>query len=169
MAVRGGKGGSSDRFPLLGSKLTADGDCSHEIRRQLLLGRKPMTNLDNMWKIRHYSAEEGLYNQGYCLPSGHVQLWELNHKEGRTPKNWCLWTVVLEMIPGSPLESKEIKPVNFKGNQPWILTGRTDADAEAPVFWSPDANSQFIGKVPDAGEAWEQKEKRTSEDEMVGW
>ena len=69
----------------------------------------------------------------------------------------------------NPLDSKEVKPVNFKGNQPWILTGRTDADAEAPVFWSPDANSQFIGKVPDAGEAWEQKEKRTSEDEMVGW
>ena len=141
---------------------------SEYIRIWLLLGRKVMTNLDSVLKTRDIILLAKVF-PGCCLPSGHVQLWELNHKEGRTPKNWCLWTVVLEMIPGSPLESKEIKPVNFKGNQPWILTGRTDADAEAPVFWSPDANSQFIGKVPDAGEAWEQKEKRTSEDEMVGW
>ena len=104
-------------------------------------------------------------SQGYILPSGHVWLWKLDCKEGRIPKNWCLWTVMLEKTPESPLNSKEIKPVNLKGNQPWIFTGRTDAEAEAPVFWSSDANSWFTGKVPDAGKDWEQK--RASE-KMAG-
>ena len=98
-----------------------------------------------------------------------IQLWELEHKEGRAPKNWCLWTVVQEKTPESPLGSKGIKPVNFKGNQPWVLTGRTDGEAEAPVFCSPDVNSWIIGKLPDAGKDWGQKEKRTSEDKMAGW
>ena len=121
-------------------------------------------------KQRHYSADKGPYSQGYGLPSGHVRLWELDHKEGRTPKNWCLWTVLLEKTPESPLESKEIKPVNLKGNQPWTLIGRTDAEAEAPIFWSSDVNSWLTGKVLDAGKDWGQKEKRAaSEDEMAGW
>ena len=76
--------------------------------------------------------------------------------------------MVLKKTPESPLNSKEIKPVNLKGNQPWIFTGRTDADPEAPVFWSSDADKQLIGKVPDAGKDWGQKEKRASEDEMAG-
>ena len=126
----------------LGSKITVDGDCSHEIRRHLLLGRKVMTNLDNVEKQRHYSADKCLYSQGYALPSGRIWLWELDHKEGRTPKNQCLWTVVLRKTPESPLDSKEIKLVNIKGNQSWIFTGRTDAEAEAPVFWSSDENRQ---------------------------
>ena len=116
------------------------------------------------WKQRHYSADKGPYSQGYGLPSGHVWLWEMDCKEGRTPKNWCLWNVVLEKTPESLLNSKEIIPVNLKRNQPWILIGRTDAKAEAPVFWSPDVNSQLIGKVPDTGKDWGQKEKRVSED-----
>ena len=87
--------------------------------------------------------------------------------KGTMPKSWRLQTTVLEKTPESPLYSKEIKPVNLKGKQPWIFTGRTDA--EAPVFWSPDANSWLIGKVPHAGKDWGQKEKRTSEDEMAGW
>ena len=91
-------------------------------------------------KQRQYSADKGLYDKGCWLPSGHVQLWELDRKEGRMPKNWYLRTVMLEMIPESPLDSKEIKPVNLKGDQPWIFSGRTDAEAEAPVFWSLDAN-----------------------------
>ena len=77
--------------------------------------------------------------------------------------------MVLEQTLDSPLDSKEIKPVNLKGNQPWILTGKTDAEAEAPVFWSSDANSLLIGKVPDAGIDWRQKGKKVSEDEMAGW
>ena len=85
------------------------------------------------------------------------------------PKNWCLWTVVLEKTPQSLLDSKEIKPVNLKGNQPWILIGRTDVEAEAPVFWSSDVNSGLIAKVSDAGKDWGQEEKRASEDEMAGW
>ena len=92
---------------------------------------------------------------------------ELDHKEGRAPKNWCLWTVVLEKTPESPLDCKEIKPVNLKGDQPWIFTGRTKA--EAPGFCSSDENRWLTGKVPDAGKDWGQKEKRASEDEMAGW
>ena len=80
---------------------------------------------------------------------------------------WCLWNMVLEKTPESPWDSKEIKPVNLRGNQPWILVGRTDAEAEAPVFWSSDVNSWLIGKVPDAGKDWEQK--RTSEGKITGW
>ena len=101
-------------------------------------------------KQRHYSADKGPYSQGYGLPRGHTQLWELGSKESRTPKNWCLRTVVLEKTAESPLDCKT-KPVNLKGNQSWIFTGRTDAEAELPVFWSSDAKSWLIGKVSDAG------------------
>ena len=128
-----------------------------------------MTNLDSVLKSRHYSADKGPYSQGNGLASGHVWLWELDRKEGRAPKNWCLQTMVLEKTPESPVDSKEIKPVNLKGNQPWIVVGRTDAEAEAPVFWSSGANSWLIGKFPDAGKDWRQKEKRLSEAEMAGW
>ena len=103
-------------------------------------------------KNRYCSADKGLYSQGYGLPTGHVWFWELNHKEGRAPKNWCLRSVVLEKTPESLLDIKEIKPINLKGNKPWILIWRTDTEAE--VFWSPDANSRFIEKVPDAGKDW---------------
>ena len=142
-------------FLFLGSKITVDGDCSHKIRRRLLLGRKAMTN--------HRSP----YSQGNGLSSGHVRLWELDCKEGWTPKNWCLQTAVLEKTPESPLDSK-IKPVNLKGNHPQILIWRTDAEAETPVFWSFDANSQLIRKVSDIGKDWGQKEKRASEAEVAG-
>ena len=116
-----------------------------------------MTDLDCVEKQRHYSANKELYSQGFGLPSGHLQLWELDCKEGRVPKNWCLRTVVLEKTPESPLDSKEIKPVNLKGNQPYILIRRTDAETETPVLWSPDGNSRLIGKVTDAGKDWGQK------------
>ena len=157
-------------FAFLGSKIIADGDCRHEIRRHLLLDRKAMTNLNSMLKSRdiNYSASKGPYSQGYSLPSGHLQLWELDCKEGRTPKNWCLQTVMLEKTPESPLDSKEIKPVNLKGDQPWIFSERTDAEAETPVFWSSDVNSWLTGRVPDAGQDWGQSEKRASVDEIVG-
>ena len=89
-------------------------------------------------------------------------------KEGWAPKNW-FQTVMLEKTLESPLDSKEIKSVNPKGNQPWIFTGRTDAEAEAPILWSPDAKSWLTGKDPDAGKDWRQEEKGATEDEMVGW
>ena len=133
------------------------GDCNHEIRRQLLLGRKAMTNLDCAEKQRHYSAAKGPYGQGCGLPSGHIWLWELDHKEGRRPKNWCLGTVVLEKTLESPLGSKEIKPVNPTGNQPWILTGRTDAEAEGPILWPHDVKNQLIEKDPDAEKDWRRR------------
>ena len=114
-------------------------------------------------KQRHYSANKGPYSQGYGLPSGHIRLQELDSKEGRAPMNWHLWIVMLEKTPESPLDNKEIKPANLKGNPPWIFVGKTDAEAEVLVFWSSDVNSQLIGKVPDAGKDWGQKEKRVSE------
>ena len=99
-------------FLFLGSKTKVDSNCSHEIRRWLLLGRKAMTNLDRVEEQRHYSADKSPYSQGYGLPSVHMQLWELDHKEAREPKNWCFQTVVLEKTPESPLDCKEIKLVN---------------------------------------------------------
>ena len=91
---------------------------------------------------------------------------ELDHKECWALKNWYFWTVVLEKTLESPLESKEIKPVNSK-DQPWIFIGRTDAETEAAILWPPDSKSQLIGKDPDAGKDWTQKEKGVAEDEMV--
>ena len=154
-------------FLFLDSKITANGDCSHEIRRWLLLGRKAMTNLDSVEKQWHYSTDKFPYSQGYGLPSGHIRLWEMYHKEGRAPKKWCLWTVVLEKTLESPSDSKGIKLVNLKRNQPWIFSRRTDAEAETPVILSSDVNCWLTEKVPDAGKDWGQKEKRASE-EMAG-
>ena len=104
-------------------------------------------------------------SQSYGFSSSHVWTWELDHKESWVPTNCCLWTVVLEKILESPLDSKEIKPVNPKGNQPWIFTERADAEAEVPLLWPPDAKNWLTGKDPD----WRQEEKGTTEDEMVGW
>ena len=96
-------------------------------------------------------------------------MWELGYKESWVPKNWYFWTVVLDKTLESPLDSKEIKPVNPKGNQLWIFIGRTDPEAEAPIFWPSDAKSPLIRKHPDVGKDWSQKEKRATEDEKAGW
>ena len=154
-------------FMFLGSKITADGDCSHEIKRRLLLVRKVMTNLDSIMKSRKISLPKGPSSQGYGFSSGHVWMWELDCEENRALKNWCFWTVVLEKTPESPLETKEIQIVHPKGNQSWIFTGRTDAEAEAPILWSPDEKNWPIGKDADAGKDWRQEEKGTTEDEML--
>ena len=143
--------------------------CSHEIKRRLLLGRKAMTNLgQHITKHRQYFADKGLSSQIYGFSSGHVWMWELDCEEGWVPKKWCFWTVVLGKTLESPLDSKEIKPVNLKWNQPWTLIGWTDAKAETPVVWPPDVKSWLIGKDPDAGKDWRWEEKGTTEDEMVG-
>ena len=102
-------------------------------------------------KQRHYLAYRGPYSQSYGFSSSQVQMWELANKKGWAPKNWCLWTAVLEKTLKSPLECKEIKPVNLKGNQSWILTGKTDAEAEAPILWPHDAKSWLTGTDPDTG------------------
>ena len=117
-----------------GSKITADGDCSHEIKRRLLLGRKVMTNLNSILKSRDITVNRGPSSEGYGFSSSHVRMWELDYKESWAPKNWCFWTVVLEKTLESPLGCKEIQPVNPKGNQSWIFTGRTDVEAETPIF-----------------------------------
>ena len=138
------------KFIFLGSKITADGDCSHEIKRCTLLGRKSMTNLDSIFKSRDITLltnDKGPYSQIYGFSSSHVWMWELDHEEGWEPKNWCFWTVVLEKTLESPLDCTEIKPVNPKGNQPWIFIGRTDVEAEAPILWPPDAKNWLVGKT----------------------
>ena len=119
-------------------------------------------------KQRHYFTDKGPCSQSYGFFSSHVWMWELGHKESWEMKNWGFWTVVLEKTLESPLNSK-IKPANPKGNQSWILIGRTDAEAEAPIIWLPDVKNWFIGKDPDAGKDWRQEEKGMTEDEMVGW
>ena len=112
-------------FIFLGSRINADGDCSHEIKRCFFLGRKAMTNLDSILKSRDITLPTN--NQSYGFPSSHVCIWELDHKESWALKNWCFWTVVLEKTLESLLDCKEIQPVYPKGNQSWIFTGRTDA------------------------------------------
>ena len=153
----------------LDSQVTTDDDCSHEIKRCLLLGRKVMTDLDSLCKSRHYFASKGPSSQGYGFSSSHVWTWELDYEESWAPKNWCFWTVVLEKTLESPLDCKEIQPVHPKGDQSWVFIGRTDAEAETPILWPPHVKSWLIGKDPDAGRDWGQEEKGTTEDEMAGW
>ena len=114
-----------------------------------------------------YFANKGPSSQSYGYTSSHVWLWELDHKESWVLKNWCIWTVVLEKSLQSPLDCKEIKSVNPKGNQPWTFIGRTDSEAETPILWPPDVKSWLSGKDPDAGKDWGQEEKKTTEDEML--
>ena len=118
-------------------------------------------------KQRHYFANKGQSSLSYGFSSSHVWMWELDYKESWALKNWCFWTMVLEKTLESPLDSKEIKPVNPKENQFWIVIGRTDAEVDAPIIWPPNAKNWLIGKDPDAGQDWRQKEKETTEHEMV--
>ena len=145
-------------FIFLASKITADGGCSHKIKRRLLLGRKAMTSLDSILKNRNITDKSSC-SQSYSFSSSHVWMWELDHKESWEPKNLWFWTVVLEKTLESPLDYKEIKPVNPKANQSGIFIGRTDADAEALTLWPPDAKNWLIGKDPDAGKDWRLEEK----------
>ena len=153
-------------FMLGGSKITADGGCSHEIKRCLLLGRKARQHIK---KQRYYFADKGLSTQSYGFPSRHVWMWELDYKESWALKNWCFWTAVLEKTFESPLDCKKIKPVNPKGSQSWIFLGRIDAEDETLILWPPDAKNWFIWKDPDVEKDWNQEEKGMTEDEMVGW
>ena len=105
----------------------------------------------------------------WCPSSSHVWMWELDHKESWALKNWCFWTMVLEKTLESPLDCKEIQPVHPKGDQSCVFTGRTDARAETPIFWPPNAKSWLMWKEPDAGKDWDQEEKGMTEDEVVGW
>ena len=123
-------------FIFLGSKITADGDCSHEIKRCLFFGRKAITNLESIFKSRDISllTKVHLVKTMVLLVVMYVWMWELNYKESWVPKNWCFWTVVLEKTLESPLDSKEIKPVHPEGNQSWIFTGRLMMELKLQYF-----------------------------------
>ena len=120
-------------------------------------------------KQRHYLANKGPSSQGYGFSSSHVWMWVLDYKESWALKNWCFWTVVLEKTLESPLHCKKIQPVHPKGNQFWILVGRTDVEAETPILRPLDAKNWLIWKDPDAGKDWRWEEKGITDDEMVGW
>ena len=132
---------NSDRLIFFGSKITADGDCIHQIKRCLLLGRKAITNPDSILKSRDYFADKRLSSQSYGFSSSHVWMLELDYKESWALKNWCFWTVVLEKTLESPLDCKEIQPVHSEGDQSWVFIGRTHAEAETPILWPPDLKS----------------------------
>ena len=149
-------------------KITSDGDCSHEIKRCLLLGRKVMTNLDSIFKSRGITLPTKVRLVKAVVFPVVMYGWELDCEESWVPKNWCFWDVVLEKTLESPLDCKEIQPVHPKGGQSWVFIGRTDAEAETPVLWPPDVKNWVIWKDPDAGKDW-RWEKRMTEDEMVGW
>ena len=156
-------------FIFLGSKITADGDYSHEIKKTLL-GREVMTNLDSILKSRDTTLSTKVrLVKAMVFSSGHVWMWELDYKESWVPKNWCFWTVVLKKTLESPLDCKEIQPVHPKGDQSWVFTGRTDIEAQTPILWPPGGKSWLIWKDPDAGKDWGQEDKGITEDEMVGW
>ena len=159
-------------FIIWAPKITADGDCSHEIKRRLFLARKVMTNLDSILKGRDitlptkahlfkamvfpvvmYGCESWTIKKAECW---RIDAFEL----------WC-WRRLLSLE--SPLDSKEIQPFHSKGNQSWIFIRRADADAETPILWPPNAKNQFIWKDPDAGKDWRWQEKGTTKDEMVVW
>ena len=157
-------------FLFLSSKITADGDCSREIKRRSFLGRKVMTNIDSIFKSRNITLPTKVrLVKAIVFSSGHVWMWELNCEESWAPKNWCFWTVVLEKTLESPLDCKEIQPVYSKGDQSWVFIGRTDAEAETTILWPLHAKSWLIGKYADAGRDWGQEEKGMTEDEMAEW
>ena len=141
-----------------------DGDCSQVFAPWKKSHDKPRECIKRQ---RHYFVDKGPSSQSYGFSSNHIWMWELNHKEG-SALNWCFRTVVLKKTLESPVNCK-IKSVNPKGNQPWIFTGRTDAEAEVPILWPPDVQSQFTEKDPDAGKDRKQEKKRVTKDETVGW
>ena len=159
----------SDRlYFLVASKITADGDCSHESKRCLLLGRKVMTNLDRILKGRDIPLPTKVFLvkvMVFPLVMYGCESWTIKKAERRRIdafEMWC-WRRL-----ESPLDCKEIQPVHPKGNQSWMFIRRTAVEAETPILWPPDVKNWVTEKDPDAGKDWRQ-EKGTREDEMVGW
>ena len=143
------------------------GDYSHEIKRHLLLQRRAMTNVGSVLKRRHITLPTNIcVIKAMVFP---VWLWELDQKESWVPKNWCFWTMALKKTLESPLDCKEIKLVNPKGNQSWIFIWRTDAEGETPILWPPDSKNWPIWKDPNARKDWRQVKMGMTEDEMFGW
>ena len=168
MVNRWGKVEMMTDFIFLSSKITSDNDCSHEIKRRLLLARKSRTNLENILKSRYIALPTKI-----SIVKAIVFPVVMYICEGWTIKKFECWrcfpTVVLEETLESPLDCKEIQPVHPKGNQSWIFIGRTDAEAETPILWPLDVKNWLIGKDLDAGKDWRQEEKGMTENEMVGW
>ena len=153
-----------------GSNIIADSDCSHEIKRCLLLGRKVMTNLDSVLKSRNITLSTKVHLvqvMVFPLVMYGCESWTIKKAEHR--RIGCFWTVVWEKTLESLLDCKEIQPVHPKGDQPWVFIGRTYVEAETPVLWPTDVKSWLIWKDPDAQKGWRQEEKGMTEDEMVGW
>ena len=153
-----------------GSKITADGYCSHEIERRLLLGRKVMTNLHSILKSRDVTLPIKVHlvkAMVFPVVMHGCESWTIKKAERRRIDAFelCCWRRLFE----NPLDCKEIQPVHPKGNQSWIFFGRTDAEAETPILWPPDVKNWLTGKDPDAGKDWRWEEKGMTEDEMVGW
>ena len=169
MENRWGDSGNSVRLNFGGSKITADGDFSHEIKRYLFLGRKVMTNLDSILKSRDITLPTKVclvkvwFFQWSCMDV-RVGLWRKLSAEELMFFNYGVGADSWES-----LGMKEIQPVHPKGDQSWVFIGRTDAEAETPILWPPHVKSWLIGKDPDAGMDWVQEEKGMTEDEMVGW
>ena len=156
-------------FIFLGSKITADSECIHEIKRCLLLRRKAMTNLDSIFKSRNIALPTMVcLVKAMVFPESCI-MGELDHNESWALKKWCFWTVVLEKTLESLLDFKEIELVSPKWNQSWIFIERTDAEADSPILWPPRAKNWLIGKDSDAGKDWRQEKKGTTEDDIVGW
>ena len=129
-----------------------------------------MTNLENILKSRDITLPTKVcLVKAMVFSSSYIWMWVLDYKESWVPKNWCFWTVVLEKTLESPLDCKEIKPINPKGNQSWLFIESTDAEAEGPILWPPDVKNWLIGKDPDASKDWRQEQKGTTKNEMVEW
>ena len=160
-------------FIFLGSKIIVDDDCSHEIKRYLLLGKKAMKNLNSVLKKQRYHfADKGSDSQSYGFSSSHVWMWEFfivikkaEHRRIDAFELWC-WRRLMR-VPS--LDCKEIQPVHLKGDQSWVLCGRTDVGAETPILRPPDVKGWLIWEDPDAGKDWGHEKKGTTEDKMVGW
>ena len=170
MANRWGNNGNNERLFFCegpGSKITADGDCSHEIKKCLLLGRKVMANLDSILKSRDITWPTKVY----LIKAMGFPVVMCRHESSTIKKaeHWIIdiFKLVLEKTLENPFDCKETKLADPKGNQPWILIGRTDAEAEAPILWPPDVKSRFIGKDTDSWKDWKQEEMSGTEDEMV--
>ena len=152
------------------SKITADDDCSQEIKRRLVLGRKVMINLDSILKSRDTTLPTKVrLVKAMVFP---VVMYGCESWTVKKVERWRIdvfWTVVLEKTLESPLDFKEIQPIHSEGDQPWDFFGRNDAEVETPVLWPPHAKSWLTGKDSDAGRDWGKEEKGTTEDEMAGW
>ena len=153
----------------LGSKITADGDCSHEIKRRLYLGRNVMTSLYSILKSRDITLPTKVHlvkAMVFAVVMYECESWTIRKAECQRIDAFELWCLRRLL---SPLECREFQPVHLKGNESLIFIGRTDAEAETPILWPPDAINWLFWKDPDAGKDWGQEEKGMTEDEMLGW